>query len=459
MTGGDPSRHRPDGWGPGSCSPSRTDPKLWFIDVAGTAEAVVERLHEAFVAMLPDLRDTDRPGGFLPLIAMPVLGVRGGGKGAQRGDMVRRILDMAEDFVRAHPVDVVLTTIDPADYAAAQSIRSAKPQAVQPNPTMQRLIDHAKGGNLALFIGSGASVSAGLPTWNALLEEIAGEHLAELSGLSDPLDQGELLRRRLGRHLGDRVAETMQRPPGHALAHALLAGLECREAVTTNFDLCYESAVRSAGRRLDVVPWETASPTQSWLLKMHGTVQEPSSIVLSRRDFVQFQFKSGPSGAVLQALLLTRHLLVVGASFQDSNLLRLVHEVAAFREQVGVRSTPAHMGTVLTLFKEPAREALLTNDFYYENMLTEPDRGDHEATNRAGRELEIFLDRLAMLAADRSPYLLDRRYRHLLSDSEMELADRLSRLHEDVKQAALKSESWSGIRRQLAAAGLVDTPP
>jgi hypothetical protein len=49
-----------------------------------------------------------------------------------------------------------------------------------------------------------------------------------------------------------------------------------------------------------------------WLLKLHGTVERPESIVLSREDYLHWEEQGSAFGAVVQALLLTRHLLFVG---------------------------------------------------------------------------------------------------------------------------------------------------
>ncbi|WP_093186253.1 SIR2 family protein [Sanguibacter gelidistatuariae] len=46
-----------------------------------------------------------------------------------------------------------------------------------------------------------------------------------------------------------------------------------------------------------------------WLLEMHGDISRPSPIILSRSDFVRYAAASGPMGAVVQSLLMTKHFL------------------------------------------------------------------------------------------------------------------------------------------------------
>lgn len=62
-----------------------------------------------------------------------------------------------------------------------------------------------------------------------------------------------------------------------------------------------------AERALAAGPWGRCCAGSRWLLKMHGDMETPESAVLTRGQFVDFTGTSGPAGAVLQALLLTRH--------------------------------------------------------------------------------------------------------------------------------------------------------
>ncbi|MCK6210193.1 SIR2 family protein [Georgenia sp. EYE_87] len=155
--------------------------------------------------------------------------------------------------------------------------------------------------------------------------------------------------------------------------------------------------------------------------------------------------------SVVQALMLTRHLLVVGASMTDDNFLRLAHEVAGFQD----RDARTHdgdgdalIGTVVTLSPKPAQERLWRGRFRY---LATSDVGT--GAERA-RELAIFLDLLAMLAASRDRYLLNPRYEQMLSADERHvakagraLADAVSRLPGEGAAA------WAGLRAQLRRLG------
>ena len=439
--GSDGAPHKPDGWTSGSTGRSPIDSRIWFIDVTGDVDELGDRLSTLFEAIASDLPEPGK-NGLLPRVAIPVLGVGGGGHDRERGKVIRMLVTAARHAASNGQFDVVISAINASDHSAIQAYRRSLPTGTSKEfeASAHQLADSARSGHLALFIGAGVSVPAGLPSWSALLEQLSGDDTEAILSLEDPLDQGEMLRKKLGDELGVRVADITDAGGGHALSHALLASLPCREAVTTNFDECFESALderRSEGAT-PVLPRHVPVGDERWLLKLHGSRTDPSSIVLSRRDFVRYQAKWGPSGAILQSLLMTRHVLVVGASFKDSNLLRLVHEVAEYRESNGVKSV---MGTVVTLFAEPARARLLKEEFDYLSMVD--DQYDDARLPEAGRELEIFLDLLAMYAAAEAPHLLDRRYTDLLKrKEERAVAAELAALFPRADALGNGSEGW-----------------
>ena len=83
--------------------------------------------------------------------------------------------------------------------------------------------------------------------------------------------------------------------------------------------------------------------------------------MLTRRDFVRYDAASGPAGAVVQTLLLSRHLLVIGASLTDDNFLHLAHEMEHFLEEGGAKRR--NLGTVLTFSADRGRPMLFQGVF------------------------------------------------------------------------------------------------
>lgn len=73
---------------------------------------------------------------------------------------------------------------------------------------------------------------------------------------------------------------------------------------------------------MNLLPFEQKTPFDHWILKIHGDLEHEDDILMSRSAFVGYTSSSGPSGAIVHALMLTRHLLVVRTSMRDVNFLQ-----------------------------------------------------------------------------------------------------------------------------------------
>jgi hypothetical protein len=61
---------------------------------------------------------------------------------------------------------------------------------------------------------------------------------------------------------------------------------------------------------------------------MHGCVSNPEEIIITSKDFASFEKgRLKALGGVVQANLLTSHMLFVGFSMTDPNYLRILNEV------------------------------------------------------------------------------------------------------------------------------------
>ncbi|WP_051551345.1 SIR2 family protein [Nocardioides sp. URHA0020] len=446
----DHGRLRPSGWPGAGYGRARDGRAVWFISVGPGLST--EQLMTRARAVVEDVvaqglrAGNDRTS---PVLALPVLGLEGGGHGRDRGGVVHELLRTLHEITRSADLDIAVVTPERSVHAAAQHVRGQLHVDVPYLEEARRLGELARRGELALFLGAGVSRSAGMPTWRELLRQLGrrtgqlGEH--ETHTLT-PLDQAQLLEHRVP-ELGKHVAEICSQHDRPSLAHALLAGLGCREVVTTNFDGLYETAALADGQpAVAVLPWESPVGAPAWVLKMHGDVRHPRSIVLTRRDVVRFDAHARPAGALLQTLLLTRHVLVVGASMTDDNVVRLVQEAQVYRELHGVDGS---LGTLLDVDGDAARGELWEDTLHW---LTLPGEGVAERI----RALEIFLDAIGRYAADDASWLLDPRFDGLLDEESRRTAREVYRL-----RARLPSgdASWQALARRLDELGAGAPPP
>ncbi|MGY1633298.1 SIR2 family protein [Geodermatophilus sp. SYSU D01186] len=431
--------------------------RLWLVDTVDDGELdsddALPWLLDGARAALAGVADREVSAPVLGrarrLVALPALGTGWGAAAGRRGTLLQQLLPVLREAAAEHGFDVALVLHGPSDLAAAQRVRRGEEDSWHLPRHLRELAEdlgeRARRGQLAAFVGAGVSAAAGLPTWEQLLDE-----LAEHSGLTGELRQGlarlpaqdaaALLARELGRERLESFVKERFGPARYALAHALIADLPVQEFVTTNYDPLVELAAADIGRDLAVLPFDEAEPGRPWLLKLHGDAAHPESIVLTRDEYLQFGDSRAALAGVLHSLLLTRHVLFVGASMQDDDLIRIAHQVRSAAQ--GRSATPRRRsGTVLALREDPARARLWERDV--ETVAMSP-AGAPPA--EAARLLEVLLDLIGCLSTPPTGYLLDPAYRGLLNEEERALAEALRTVEQ-----AMPPETGTSATGEVAA--------
>jgi hypothetical protein len=432
--------------------------RVWLVDSVDDdgrgLSWLIEGAREALAAVAR--RDVREPahGRARRLVGLPALGTGWGGAAGERGALLQQLLPVLRGAAREHGFDVALVLRGPSDLAAAQRVRRGEEAGWDlPDHLVEvarQLGEKARRGQLALFIGAGVSAAAGLPTWEQLLDELAAR-----SGLDDelgaglaqlpPQDAAALLARELGREQLEAFVKERFGPASYALAHALIADLPVQEFVTTNYDPLVELAAADVGRRLRVLPFEEAVAGAPWLLKLHGDSAHPDSVVLTRDEYLQLGDSRAALAGVLHSLLLTRHVLFVGTSMLDDDLIRIAHQVRRALRVEGAGSARRN-GTVLALREDPARARLWERDV--ETVAMGP-AGTPSA--EAARRLEVLLDLIGCLSTPPTGYLLDPAYRGLLDDEERALSAALTALAETLPEetSSMACEEVAALLRRL----------
>lgn len=460
-----PLKHKPSNWSERGWGRDAGGRPVWFLDVTAATLGGTDafgRLDRVLNEIAGTGLRSTVIGRQLPLVVLPVIGTGMGGFDHERGTVIDRLLETCLDFVLDNPIDIAIVARSSASFAALQHRRRALVARYFPGVDLNHAAElgkRAREGSLALFIGAGTSIPAGAPSWSGLIDALADEaglegDAKEAFGNLGTLDQAELLHAKLGAGMGAEIAKRVDNLTP-ALAHVLLANLGCQGAVTTNYDRLYERAVRSTGgTAVTVLPAQIPPAGSRWLLKLHGDLKDPASIVLTRSQFVGFTGVAGPAGAVVQSLLLTKHLLVIGASMTDDNFLRLIYEVGAYRGRArnalesenGTKTEAQQFGTILSLSDDAARRQLYRPYFSWQAM-----PGENDAIR--ARQLEIVLDAVAMHASDDYSWLLDERFNFLLNRGEQRLASRVRALAADVERETGAGDAWGVLLDQLERFG------
>jgi hypothetical protein len=411
--------------------------QLWFGNVGNRSfdHGEYVRVAEEFVRQAADsLHRTVKH----PVLALNILGTGAGGKRDDKGQLLQLLVNKLTDAAVEHSVDVVLVCWGRKQYSAARRAEQRNPSLVSTSSVLNRpdvkskvleLAEHSLRNRLVHFVGAGVSSSAGLPSWQSLLDEIAKstdlpeEILSRLYEL-DVRDQAKILVSKISSTKYFESLNRMLSQQHYSLLHGLIASLHPSEIVTTNYDHLLEMAVGTEDQP-SVLPGNAVSENGRWILKLHGTLDNPDSIVLTRDDYLNLPQNSGALFGIVQAMLMTKHMLFTGYSLTDDSFHRVIHEVR--------RARPGHsgskIGTVFTLFEDSLLTELWGEDLDIIHMLPTPKPEERqEAIAIASRELAIVLNQICRYSANPSEFLLDDTYESMLDDRERELKTLLLQL-------------------------------
>ncbi len=110
-----------------------------------------------------------------------------------------------------------------------------------------------------------------------------------------------------------------------------------RYIVTTNWDLLFEAAARQLGMRYQVLSENADAPAFSFdshnLLKIHGSVDKPRSLVATSDDYENYPDTHDALLDRVAALLATNTVLFVGYGLHDEHLRRLLARIRSQSRQ------------------------------------------------------------------------------------------------------------------------------
>jgi len=221
-----------------------------------------------------------------------------------------------------------------------------------------------------LFVGAGASMSVGLPSWRELIEHMAEDLGVESEGFSGSnshhtlaefyrIKQGSIgpLRSWMDRHW--KVSENKVRS---SKIHELIVTMEFPIIYTTNYDRNLEAAfeihqrpfVKVANAR-DVAK---AVEGVTQIVKFHGDFDDDQSLVIAETDYFNRLSFDAPLDIKFRADALGKTILFIGYSMSDMNIRLLLHSLWKTWRQSGYENNRPK-SFVFMAHSEPVQQAVL----------------------------------------------------------------------------------------------------
>ena len=209
------------------------------------------------------------------------------------------------------------------------------------------LIDDLVAGRCVVFLGSGVSNNsvndAGKrpKTWRALLET-ANASVADVNKRKvikkcidryDYLMACELVKKALGdNNFSDFLRDEFQTPGfHHAAIHDDIFKLDAPVVITPNFDKIYDNyASNASAGTVSVLNYFSADIIDNirsgrlTVLKMHGTIDERSKLIFTKKDYAESRNTFVSFYKLMEALILTRTFLFLGAGLNDPDIQLLL---------------------------------------------------------------------------------------------------------------------------------------
>jgi tetratricopeptide (TPR) repeat protein len=210
----------------------------------------------------------------------------------------------------------------------------------------QELIEAIANNKLLIFLGAGASINCGLPSWQTIVENL-------LTGKSGYIDNSELFNQNMKagilsplevldkiesskKEIYSSFEEQLKNKNVKSDLHTALGKLTHKFA-TTNFDSLIEfninpSEVITKDSNFNLSKIDT---TESFVLKLHGDISQIDKCIIFSRQYKELYDKEAFSSFQLKKIFSQYNVLFIGFSFEDPYVNELFNYVSRLSEGYG----------------------------------------------------------------------------------------------------------------------------
>jgi hypothetical protein len=211
---------------------------------------------------------------------------------------------------------------------------------VETSSSIEALADAIEKRRAILFVGAGASMSVGLPSWDRLID-----HLLEELGMDRSAIEGmnggyqmlaEFYRLKRGsiaslRSWLDRNWRVSSERVSRSPLHRLIVDLKFPVFYTTNYDRNLEVAFdihrQPYAKIANAKDIAEAADGVTQIVKYHGDFDDETSLVLTETDFLDRLSFDSPLDIKFRSDALGRTILFIGYSMSDPNIRLLLHRI------------------------------------------------------------------------------------------------------------------------------------
>ncbi|MCK4819950.1 SIR2 family protein, partial [bacterium] len=178
---------------------------------------------------------------------------------------------------------------------------------------------------LTVFIGAGCSISAGLPSWKDLIEDLLKKYHIKTKDTNLIRVASRLEREAGSLEFREKVVESLRCKPDIITSlHDIFVSLHVNLFITTNYDHLLENSFGKYGYSplviIDDKDLPSIDPTRKTIVKLHGDLNSLGSLIITSKDYTKYKTDHQGFAEWLNAVVSQNTILFLGTSFDDPRL-------------------------------------------------------------------------------------------------------------------------------------------